>query len=72
MAQTVKKKKKNPACNAGDPEDVVLTPGLGRSPRLGRSPVEGDGIPFQYSCLEISVDRGAWSATLHGVAKRQE
>ena len=35
----------------------------------GRSPREGNGNPFQYSCLENSMDRGAWWATFHGVAK---
>ena len=34
-------------------------------------PGEGNGIPFQYSCLECPVDRGAWWATVHGVAKSQ-
>ena len=50
------------ACNAGD---LGLIPGLGRSPR------EGNSCPLQYSCLENSMDRGAWWATVHGVAKRQ-
>ena len=36
---------------------------------LGRSPGEGNGYPLQYSCLENSMDRGAWWATVHGVAK---
>ena len=35
----------------------------------GRSPGEGSGDPFQYSCLENPMDRGAWQATVHGVAK---
>ena len=48
------------ACNAEDP-------GLIRG--LGRSPGEGNGGPFQYSCLENSVDRGAWPATVHAVTK---
>ena len=48
------------ACNTGDPGSI---PGLGRS--LG----EGNGNPLQYSCLENPMDRGAWSATVHGVAK---
>ena len=48
------------ACNAGDPG---LVPGLGRSP--GR----GHGNPLQYSCLENSMGRGAWWATVHRVAK---
>ena len=38
-------------------------------PALGRYPVEGNGYPLQYSCLENSVDRGAWWATVHGVTK---
>ena len=48
------------ACNAGDPGSI---PGSGRS--LG----EGNGNPLQYSCLENSMDGGAWWATVHGVAK---
>ena len=51
---------KESACNAGD---------LGSLPRLGRSPGEGNGYAFQYSGLEKSMDRGAWQATIHGVAK---
>ena len=35
----------------------------------GRSPGEGNDNPLQYSCLESSLDRGAWRATVHGVAK---
>ena len=50
------------ACNAGDPSLI---------PRSGRSPGEGTGNPLQYSCLEISMERGAWWATVHGVAKSQ-
>ena len=37
--------------------------------RSGRSPGEGNGNPLQYSCLEYSMDRGAWWATAHGVTK---
>ena len=48
------------ACNAGD---------LGSIPGLGRSPGEGNGNPVQYSCLENPMDRGAWQATVHGVAR---
>ena len=48
------------ACNAGDPGSI---------PGLGRSPGEGNGNPLQYSCLENPTDRGAWRATVHGVAK---
>ena len=50
------------AWNAGDP---------GLIPGLGRSPGEGNGNPLQYSCLENPMDRGAWQATVHGVAKSQ-
>ena len=40
-------------------------------PGSRRSPGEGNGNPFQYSCLEISMDGGDWWATVHGVAKSQ-
>ena len=53
---------KNLPANAGD---VGLVPGSGKSPG------EGNGYPVQYSCLENSRDRGAWWATVHGVAKSQ-
>ena len=43
----------------------------GLIPGSGRSPGEGNGNPLQYSCLENSMDRGAWRATVHGVAKSQ-
>ena len=43
----------------------------GSIPGLGRSPGEVNGNPFQYSCLENSIDRGAWRAIVHGVAKSQ-
>ena len=54
---------KNLLANAGDIRDVGSIPGSGRSPG------EGNGNPLQYSCLENSTDRGAWWATVHGVAK---
>ena len=47
-------------CNAVD---------LGSIPGLGRSPGVEDGNPVQYSCLENSMDRGAWWVIVHGVAK---
>ena len=50
------------ACNAGD---------LGSIAGLGRSPEEGNGSSLHYSCLENSMDRGAWWATVHGVTKSQ-
>ena len=50
------------ACNAGD---------LGSIAGLGRSPGEGNGNPLPYSCLENSMDRRAWWATVHGVTKSQ-
>ena len=48
------------ACSAGD---------LGSIPGSGRSPGEGNGNPLQCSCLENPMDRGAWRATVRGVAK---
>ena len=50
------------ACNAGDPGSI---------PGLGRSSGEGNGNPLQYSCLENTMDRGAWWAIVHGVTKSQ-
>ena len=44
---------------------------LGSIPGLGRSPGEKNGNPSQYSCLENSMDGGAWQAIVHGVAKSQ-
>ena len=41
----------------------------GSIPGLGRFPGEGSGSPFQYSCLESSMDRGDWWALIHGVTK---
>ena len=51
---------KNLPASAGD---AGLIPGSGRSPGVG------NGYPLQYSCLENSMNRGAWQATVHGVAK---
>jgi len=45
----------------------MCTRDLGSIPGLGRSPGEGNGNPFQYSCLGNTMDRGAWWATVHGV-----
>ena len=49
-----------------------LPPNVGNAgliPGLGRSPGEGNGNPFQYSCLEHPMDRGAWRAAIQGVTK---
>ena len=54
---------KNPPASAGDTRDVDLIPGSGRSPG------GGNGNPLQYSCLENSVDRGAWQAIVHEVSE---
>ena len=54
---------KESACNAGASGDAGLIP------VLGRSPGGGHGNPLQYSCLENPMDRGAWSVTVHKVAK---
>ena len=56
---------KNPPVNSGDMRDVDSVPGSGRSPR------EGNGSPLQYSCLESPLDREAWQAKVHRVAKSQ-
>ena len=56
---------KNSPANAGDARDVGSIPGLGRSLEVG------NGNPLQYSCLENSMDRGAWQAIVNGVAGRQ-
>ena len=61
MAQLVK----NPSANAGETRDMGSTPGSGRSPG------EGNGNLLQHSCLENLINRGAWQATVHGVAKSQ-
>ena len=53
----------NPSASAGDTGDMGLIPGLGRSGG------EGNGTPLQYSRLENFRDRGAWQATVHGIAK---
>ena len=57
---------KNLPANAGDTRDMGLIPGTERSPGVG------NGNPLQYSCLENSVDRAAWQATVHRVAKSQK
>ena len=54
---------KESAANTGNAGDMSLIPGSERSPG------EGNSNLFQYSYLESSVDRGAWRATVHGVAK---
>ena len=51
---------KESACHVGDP---------GLIPGLGKFPAEGKGYPLQHSCLENSMDTGAWQATVHGIAK---
>ena len=56
---------KNPPANAGDLRDAGSIPGLGGSPGGGH------GNPLQYSCLENPMYRGAWQATVHGVARSQ-
>ena len=51
----------NPPANAGDPRDAGLIPGSGRSSGAR------NGNPLQYSCLENSMDRGAWQTSLWGL-----
>ena len=55
----------NPPANSEYARDAGLIPGLGRSPGVGND------NPFQYSCLGNPMDRGAWQATVHEVAKSQ-
>ena len=58
--------------DGSDGKESAYNPGdLGLIPGLGRSPGERHGNPPQYSSLENSMDRGAWWATVHGVAKSQ-
>ena len=54
---------KNPSDNVGDIRDDSSIPGLGRSPGGGH------GNPFQYSCLENPIVRGAWRVTVHRIAE---
>ena len=54
-----------------DKESTCSTGDLGSIPGLGRSPGEGNSYPLQYSGLENSMDRGAWGAIVHEVAKSQ-
>ena len=57
---------KNPPANAGNTRDTGSIPGSGSYPG------QGNGNPLQCSCLENSMDRGAWWATVHGVAKNHD
>ena len=57
---------KNPPANAGDTRDTGSIPGLGRSPGAG------NGNPLQYSCLGNPMDRRAWWAIIHEVAKESD
>ena len=54
---------KNLPANAGDPGSI---------PELGKYPVEGNGNPLQYSCLGYPMDREAWWATVHEMAKESD
>ena len=54
---------KNPPANAG---------GVSSIPELGISLREGSGYPFLYSCVDNSMDRGAWWAAVHGIAKESD
>ena len=66
MASQVALVVKNLPSNAGDVRDMGSIPGLGRSPG------GGNGNPLQYSCLENPMDRGAWQATVHRIAKESD
>ena len=56
---------KNPSANAGEARDMGLILGLERFPGVGK------GNPLHYSCLENSMDRGAWQATVHAATESQ-
>ena len=58
-----------PACSSVGKESACNAGNLGSIPKLGRSPGGGNGNPLHYSCLEHPTDRGAWQATVHGVAR---
>jgi len=66
---------KNPPANAGDTRNTGSKKKKKRNTGsilgVGRSPAEGHGNSFQYFCLENSMDRGAWQATVHEVTKSQ-
>ena len=56
--------------SGSDSEESATSAGdLGSIPETGRSPGEGNGKPFQYSCLENPIDGGAWQTTVHSVSK---
>ena len=67
-------------CNSFPGDSVVKDPPAmqgcqrprGSIPGLGKSPRGGNGNPFQYSCLGNPMERGAWQATVHGVAKETD
>ena len=61
MASQVEAVVKNPPASAEDARLSGLIPGSGRSPEIGND------NPLQYSCLENSMERGAWQTTVHGV-----
>ena len=56
-------------CGSDSKESVCNAVDLGSIPGSGRCPGEGNGYPLQYSCLENSMDTGAWRAAVHGVTK---
>ena len=59
------------SCDSDGKESAFNVGDLGLMPGLGRSPGEGHGNPLQYFCLENPMDRGAWWATVQGMAKSQ-
>ena len=58
-------------CGTTGKDSPASAEDLGLIPESGRSSGEGNGKPLQYSCLDNLMDRGAWQAMVHGIAKSQ-
>ena len=73
ISQRLRPSKKSPGFPSGsnDKESVCNARDQSSIPGSGRSPGGGNDNPCQYSCLENSMDRGAWQATVHGITKTQ-
>jgi len=61
--------KTRPGTDCGSDHELLITKFRLKLKKVGKTTREGNGTPLQYSCLEISMDRGAWWAAVHGVAE---